>query len=163
VSTPQKRCGPGSVGALPEAEERNDRIRNSTALSGYRTLANDGRPAVHIGAPIHTLLARLEGVQRTDKGYRAQCPACGGTSRKLSVCEGDNGAVMMTCFSCHDTPGVLAAIGLTLADLFPERIRDESPAGRRAARQAFKQTAWGAAIRRARSGRSRTRRSRATA
>lgn len=45
MSTPQKRCGPGSVGALPEAENHNHRIRNSTALAGYRVLAG-GRPAV---------------------------------------------------------------------------------------------------------------------
>jgi hypothetical protein len=96
--------------------------------------------------PIDTLLVRLEDVQSSGKGYRTQCPACGGTSRKLSVCEGDNGAVMMTCFSCHDTPGVLAAIGLTLADLYPQRIKDTTPEGRRAAQQAFKQSAWGAAL-----------------
>lgn len=96
--------------------------------------------------PIDVLLACLEGVQRSGKGYRAQCPSCGGTSRKLSLCEGENGAVMMTCFSCHDTPGVLGALGLSLADLYPQRIKDTTPEGRRAARQAFKQSAYGAAV-----------------
>ena len=52
----------------------------------------------------------------------------------------------MTCFSCHDTPGILATVGLDLADLFPERIRDDTPEGKRAARQAFKQTAWASAL-----------------
>ena len=42
---PQKRRGPGSVGALPEAENHNHRVRNSTALAGYRVLTG-GRPAV---------------------------------------------------------------------------------------------------------------------
>lgn len=40
---PQKRRGPGSVGALPEAENNNHRIGNSTALTGYRALAGDPR------------------------------------------------------------------------------------------------------------------------
>ena len=96
--------------------------------------------------PIDALLGRLEGVQRSGSGYRAQCPSCGGKSRKLSLCEGESGDVMMTCFSCHDTPAVLAALGLTLADLYPQRIKDTTPGGRRAAQQAFKQSAWGAAL-----------------
>jgi hypothetical protein len=133
---PQKRRSPHGAGH--EAKRLGGRI-NYAALTG-------SRPVVQTGAPIDTLLVRLEGVQRAGKGWRALCPSCGGKSHKLAIAEGDNGAVMMTCFSCHDTPAILAAIGLTRADLFPERIRDESPAGRRAARQAFKESAWGAAI-----------------
>ena len=97
-------------------------------------------------SPSALLLSRLEAVTKTGKGWRAMCPACGGKSRKLSVCEGDNGALLVTCFSCHDTPAILAAVGLQMGDLFPERIRDPTPEGRRAAQQAFKQTAWGAAL-----------------
>ncbi|MBB6246185.1 hypothetical protein HDE80_001206 [Rhodanobacter sp. A1T4] len=52
----------------------------------------------------------------------------------------------MTCFSCHDTPAILDAVGLQMGDLFPERIRDTTPEGRRAAQQAFKQAGWGAAL-----------------
>ncbi len=39
----RKRRGPGSDGALPEAENPIHRVRHSTALTGYRALA--GRPA----------------------------------------------------------------------------------------------------------------------
>ena len=100
----------------------------------------------HNLSPSALLLARLEGVQKTGNGWRSMCPACGGKSRKLSVCEGDNGTLLVTCFSCHDTPAVLAAVGLTIADLFTDRIRDQTPGGRREARRAFKQTAWAAAL-----------------
>jgi len=92
------------------------------------------------------VLPRLEGVVKTGKGWRAHCPHCGGKSRKLSVGEGDNGALLVTCFSCHDTPAILAALGLELADLFPERIKDISPEGRRGAREAFKRASWAAAL-----------------
>lgn len=133
---PQKRRSP--PGAGHEAKRLGGRIDHA-ALAG-------SRPAVRTGTPIDTLLVRLEGVQRSGKSYRAQCPSCGGKSRRLSLCEGESGAVMMTCFSCHDTPAVLGALGMTLADLFPARIHDESREGRRAAQQAFKQSAWGAAL-----------------
>ena len=103
-------------------------------------------PAPRIGSPIDTLLARLEGAQRSGKGYRAQCPACGGKSRKLSVCEADDGTLLVTCFGCHDTPAVLAAVGLSLGDLYPERPRDDTAEGRRAARDAFRQSGWSAAL-----------------
>jgi hypothetical protein len=93
-------------------------------------------------APVDILRGRLRHV----RGSRADCPACG-SHGALSFHQGENGAALVTCFSCHDTPGVLAAVGLELADLFPERIRDDTPDGRRAARQAFKQTAWAAALR----------------
>src|ERR1700709_2595118 len=68
--------------------------------------------AGRIGTPSQNLLSRLDGVQQSGRGWRAMCPACGGTSRKLSVCEGDQGVLLVTCFSCHDTPAVLGAVGL---------------------------------------------------
>ncbi|TAM93842.1 MAG: hypothetical protein EPN40_12875 [Rhodanobacteraceae bacterium] len=53
----------------------------------------------------------------------------------------------MACFRCHDTPAILGALGLELADLYPERIKDPSPEARRAAREAFKRSAWATAVR----------------
>lgn len=99
-----------------------------------------------VTSPLQELLSMLEGVVRTGKGWRARCPHCGGNGRKLAIAEGDNGLLLVNCFSCRDTHAVLAAVGLTVADLFAKRIRDQSPEGRRAARQAFKQTAWAAAL-----------------
>ena len=52
----------------------------------------------------------------------------------------------MHAFCGHSPAEVLGAVGLSLGDLFPERIRDMTPEGRRKARQAFKETAWGAAL-----------------
>ena len=136
---------------LPDQTRRSPHMAgsgNNKRLGGridYAALTGS-RPAVQTGSPIDTLLARLEGVQRSGNGYRAQCPACGGTSRKLSLCEGDAGNVLLHCFGCGDAPGVLAALGLELADLYPARIKDTTPEGRKAARATLKQSAWGAAL-----------------
>ena len=99
-----------------------------------------------IASPSTLLLSRLEGVIKSGKGWRAHCPACGGQSRKLAISEGNDGALLVHCFACNDIAAILSAIGLEVADLFPQRIRDLSPEGRRAAQQAFKQTAWAAAL-----------------
>jgi len=40
----------------------------------------------------------------------------------------------------------LRALGLELADLFPERIKDPSPQARKEAQEAFKRTSWRAAL-----------------
>jgi hypothetical protein len=93
------------------------------------------------------LLARLEGVRRSGDGWRANCPNGHATARgSLSIMEADDGRILLSCFACHDTRGILRTLGLELADLFPERIRDPSPEARRAAREAFKRSAWAAAL-----------------
>lgn len=97
--------------------------------------------AKYNGSPIEVLRARLDNI----RGNRAKCPACGNRGG-LSFREADNGAILLHCFACNDTPAILAAIGLTLADLYPERIRDDTPEGRRAARLAFRRSAWAAAL-----------------
>lgn len=94
------------------------------------------------------LLSRLDGVRRSGNGWRAICPNTVHQHRKpsLSVTEADDGRILMDCFRCHDTAAILGTLGLELADLFPERIKDTSPEGRRAAREAFKRSSWAAAL-----------------
>jgi hypothetical protein len=94
-----------------------------------------------------TLLSRLHGVRKHGNGWRADCPN-GHTKVRgsLSVSETDDGRVMLHCFACSDTAGILCTLGLTLGDLFPDRIKDSSPEGRKAAAEAFKRNSWGAAL-----------------
>lgn len=94
------------------------------------------------------LLSRLDGVRRSGDGWRANCPNPVHQHRKpsLSITEAADGRILMECFRCHDTPAILGASGLELADLFPERIKDASPEGRRVAREAFKRASWAAAL-----------------
>jgi hypothetical protein len=92
------------------------------------------------------LLDRLDGVRRSGRGWIARCPAHADRSASLSIAEADDGRVLVHCFAGCDVTDALAAVGLTLADLFPDRVRDDSPEGRRAARAAFRETCWRAAL-----------------
>lgn len=101
--------------------------------------------ALHLH-PIDAILARLESVKQHGKGYRARCPACGGTSAKLSVSSADTGAVLLHCFGGCVPADVLAAVGLRLGDLFPERLRPMTEAERREARERVRMAQWQAAL-----------------
>lgn len=94
------------------------------------------------------MLSRLERVHKTGPAsWRADCPNGHQRARgSLAITAADDGRLLLNCFACSDTPGILAAIGLELADLFPERIRDPSPEGRRQAREAFRRSAWKSAL-----------------
>lgn len=91
------------------------------------------------------LLHRLDGVQKAGNGWRARCPACGGKSRKVSITEsGDR--VLIHAFCGCPAIDVLAAIGLTWADLHPPRSWPPSREESRRARRAIQQTGWAAAL-----------------
>ena len=98
-------------------------------------------------SPSALLLQRLEGVVKTGKGWRARCPHCGGKGQKLAIAEADNGTLLLTCFSCHDTQAVLAAVGLTVGDLFVRKdLRSMTPSERSQLRQAALMPRWHAAL-----------------
>jgi len=91
-------------------------------------------PRVGIDAMLH----RLERVQRSGHGWRADCPNEHKTHGTLSLAQGDDGRVLLHCFAGCSTADVLGALGLTLGDVMPERLRDDSPEGRRTARERFR-------------------------
>lgn len=95
---------------------------------------------------VDMLLARLDGVQKSGPGWRARCPACGGKSRKVSVGITDDGKILVCCFGGCEALAVVQAVGLTLSDLFPERLRDDTPEGRRQAQRLTREAGWGAAL-----------------
>lgn len=109
---------------------------------------NTSRPNHSIAvAPLQHLLGRLDGVITTGKGHRACCPSCGGKSRKLAIAEGDNGTVLLHCFAGCTAHDVLAAVGLTVGDLFVRRdLRTMTPAERSQMRQAALLPRWKAAL-----------------
>ena len=105
-----------------------------------------GRRTFHVqSATAEPLLQRLEGVQKSGNGWRAKCPACGGTSRKVTIAERD-GKVLLHCFGGCKAVAVLEAAGLAWADIMPPRHWPESPEERRQARRAIREAGWASAL-----------------
>lgn len=81
-----------------------------------------------MSVPIETLLSRLDGVRQVKpNGWMARCPAHNGDGRSLAVTDKDNGYILIHCFAHECEAGdILAAIGMSVSDLFPERLPDRS-------------------------------------
>jgi hypothetical protein len=74
-----------------------------------------------------TLLDRLERVRETVSGrWLARCPAHQDKSPSLSIRELDDGRVLVHDFGGCEVGDVLAAVGLTVADLFPQRLPEHA-------------------------------------
>lgn len=72
-------------------------------------------------APIDLILSRLDKVKAAGASkWKACCPAHDDRDPSLSIREADDGKVLLHCWAGCFTADVLAAIGLTVRDLFPE-------------------------------------------
>jgi hypothetical protein len=85
---------------------------------------------------VDLVLSRLDNPRPTGpERWRCACPAHGSTNPStLSVGVGENGAVLLKCWSGCDVEAVAAALGLDLADLFqpkPENGHGSPPLPRR--------------------------------
>lgn len=66
--------------------------------------------------------SRLEGFKPRGPGRgMARCPAHKDRRASLSVRETDAGAVLLHCFGACEVEAVVAALGLSMEDLFPAR------------------------------------------
>ena len=82
-------------------------------------------------SPIDRVLAAFpDAIQPKPGHYLAICPAHADTKPSLSIDPGDGGKVLLKCRAGCETSAVLAARGLTLADLMPKNERPFSPPGR---------------------------------
>ena len=68
--------------------------------------------------PVDKILARLDGVKRTQKGWIARCPAHDDRNPSLSIARGDDGRVLMRCWAGCSALDIVQSIGLDLGDLF---------------------------------------------
>jgi hypothetical protein len=70
--------------------------------------------------PIELILSRLEKVSSNKGGsrYKALCPAHADRSPSLSICEGDDGRVLLHCFSGYSVVAIVSSVNLTMAELF---------------------------------------------
>ena len=120
--------------------------RRSPAGEGEASGMSASGRTFHVqSATAEPLLQRLERVQKAGNGWRARCPACGGTSAKLTVTESD-GRVLLHCFGGCRAIDVLESVGLGWPDIMPPRTWPESPEERRRARQAQREAGAVAAI-----------------
>lgn len=70
--------------------------------------------------PIELILSRLEKVSSNNGGgrYKALCPAHADRSPSLSICEGDDGRVLLHCFNGCRAEAIVSSVNLTMAELF---------------------------------------------
>lgn len=71
-------------------------------------------------APIDAVLSRLPDAAPTRSGWSAHCPAHGDTNASLSISVGTDGRVLLHCHAGCAPQAVVAALGLTMSDLFPQ-------------------------------------------
>jgi hypothetical protein len=61
-------------------------------------------------------------VKKSGSGYVGCCPAHDDSSPSLSLCEGDEGKLLVKCFTGCPAENICGSLGIAIADLFPERI-----------------------------------------
>ena len=76
-----------------------------------------------MSAPLENLLSRLDKVRAHGREYEALCPSHNDRTPSLGIRETDDGTLLVKCRCGCPTKDVLAAIGLTPADLYPEHLR----------------------------------------
>jgi len=69
---------------------------------------------------LHDVLGRLEKVKPISGGHMARCPVHDDSTASLSVTEGKDGRILLHCHANCATPNIVAALSLTMGDLFPE-------------------------------------------
>jgi len=78
------------------------------------------------------LLSRLEGVRRTGPDrWLARCPAHEDQNPSLSIRETSDGTILIHDFAGCCPSDILAAVGLSLADLFPGESKYEYRKGKK--------------------------------
>lgn len=73
-----------------------------------------------IDTPISRVLAKLEGVKRSDGGWVARCPAHGDKHQSLGI-DVEDGRVLLRCHAGCETDQIVSSMGLRMSDLFPSK------------------------------------------
>ncbi len=72
------------------------------------------------------ILSHLEGVTKSGAGWMALCPAHDDGKPSLSISKGSDGRTLLKCLAGCRTEDVVAAMGLTMADLFETQPKKRS-------------------------------------
>lgn len=97
--------------------------RASAAIVATPHPIGQGAPEHETSAPVRRVLCRLNGVKQVGPSqWSALCPSHPDRSPSLRVGEGDDGRALVKCEAGCETPAVLLAVDLGMADLFPEGL-----------------------------------------
>jgi CHC2 zinc finger len=77
----------------------------------------------HLRHGLADMLAKLQSLRKTGTGWMARCPAHADRSPSLSVTQTADGTVLVRCHAGCTAADIVAAIGLTMADLFPNKAQ----------------------------------------
>jgi 5S rRNA maturation endonuclease (ribonuclease M5) len=80
-----------------------------------------------VATPTERVREALEAYGHPVRNGAARCPAHEDRSPSLSVNEGNDGRAVINCHAGCEPGAVLAALGLTLADLFPDKTNGYHP------------------------------------
>jgi hypothetical protein len=69
---------------------------------------------------MQTILAHLDGVKKTGKGYLARCPAHDDRNPSLSISQADDGRILLYCHAGCSLNDICSALGIRPGDLFPD-------------------------------------------
>src|SRR5262249_4209943 len=106
-------CRTACDGARPEARR----------TSGGRCIMQPSTSSA-----IDRILQKLQRVRALGNGkYIACCPAHQDATPSLSLAVAGDGRVLLKCFASCDADSIVAALGLSLADLFPNSQRRYHP------------------------------------
>ena len=94
-------------------------------------LPYDARRDKEGSAALSTFLGHLEAVQQTAQGYKARCPAHDDQAPSLTITVGQDNRILVHCFAGCSAEDIVAALGSTLADLFPRSSPSSFDAPRR--------------------------------
>lgn len=70
--------------------------------------------------PLEAFVARLKGARKSGDGWSAQCPAHDDRKASMSVSESPAGKLLIHCHAGCSFQSIMAAVGLTARDGFPE-------------------------------------------
>ena len=77
---------------------------------------------------IDEFLGRLEKVKKNSTGWMARCPVHDDRHASLSVGVGDDERILLFCFTGCTAEAIVAALGLTMRDLYPRTTPGDWPA-----------------------------------
>lgn len=75
---------------------------------------------------IESFLLLFERPRKTARGWSVRCPGHQDKNPSLAVSEGDDGRILLHCFSGCPVDAILQAMGLKISDLFPGDLPPKS-------------------------------------